>query len=73
LLDHSGSVVTKDELLEHLWSGMAPVENVVGNAIAKLRAALGEENAKCIVTQPRVGYRLTRRRRGLVGAPRTYP
>lgn len=59
LLDHSGSVVTKDELLEHLWSGMAPVENVVGNAIAKLRAALGEENAKCIVTQPRVGYRLT--------------
>jgi eukaryotic-like serine/threonine-protein kinase len=59
LLDHSGSIVTKEELLEHLWSGMAPVENVVGNAIAKLRAALGEENAKCIVTQPRIGYRLT--------------
>lgn len=59
LLDHAGSVVTKDDLLEHLWSGTAPVENVVGNAIAKLRAALGEENAKCLVTQPRVGYRLT--------------
>lgn len=59
LLDHGGSIVTKEELLEHLWSGMAPVENVVGNAIAKLRAALGEENAKCIVTQPRIGYRLT--------------
>jgi non-specific serine/threonine protein kinase len=59
LLDHAGSVVTKNELLEHLWSGMATVENVVGNAIAKLRAALGEENAKRIVTQPRIGYRLT--------------
>ena len=59
LLDHAGSVVSKDELLEHLWSGTAPVENVVGNAIAKLRAALGEENARRIVTQPRVGYRLT--------------
>jgi eukaryotic-like serine/threonine-protein kinase len=59
LLDHAGSVVTKNELLEHLWAGMAPVENVVGNAIAKLRAALGEENAKHIVTQPRIGYRLT--------------
>jgi serine/threonine protein kinase len=58
LLDHAGSVVGKDELLEHLWSGTAPVENVVGNAIAKLRAALGEENARRIVTQPRVGYRL---------------
>jgi eukaryotic-like serine/threonine-protein kinase len=58
LLDHAGSVVSRDELLEHLWSGTAPVENVVGNAIAKLRAALGEENAKRIVTQPRIGYRL---------------
>jgi DNA-binding winged helix-turn-helix (wHTH) protein len=59
LLDHAGSVVSKDELLEHLWSGMAPVENVVGNAIAKLRAALGEQNANYIITQPRVGYRLS--------------
>jgi eukaryotic-like serine/threonine-protein kinase len=59
LLDHAGSVVGKDEMLEHMWSGTAPVENVVGNAIAKLRAALGEENAKRIVTQPRIGYRLT--------------
>jgi len=59
LLDHAGSVVSKDELLDRLWSGTAPVENVVGNAIAKLRAALGEENAKRIVTQPRIGYRLT--------------
>ena len=59
LLDHAGSVVSKDELLEHLWAGTAPVENVVGNAIAKLRAALGEDNAKRVVTQPRIGYRLT--------------
>jgi serine/threonine protein kinase len=59
LLDHAGSVVSKDELLEHLWAGTSPVENVVGNAIAKLRVALGEDNAQRIVTQPRVGYRVT--------------
>jgi serine/threonine protein kinase len=58
LLLHEDSVVSKEELLENLWAGTLPVDNVVGNAIAKLRAALGEDNGKRIVTQPRVGYRL---------------
>lgn len=58
LLSHGGTVVSKEELLERLWTGMLPVDNVVGNAIAKLRAALGEHNAGYIVTQPRVGYRI---------------
>jgi eukaryotic-like serine/threonine-protein kinase len=42
-----------------VWQGRVTVENVVGNALAKLRSALGEENATRIVTQARVGYRLT--------------
>ena len=57
LLGHAGEVVTKDELLETVWEGRPTVENVIANAIAKLRGALGEENAERIVTQPRVGYR----------------
>jgi eukaryotic-like serine/threonine-protein kinase len=57
LLAHAGEVVTKDELLESVWEGRPTVENVIANAVTKLRGALGETNAARIVTQPRVGYR----------------
>ncbi len=59
LLAHAGEVVTKDELLEDVWEGRPTVENVIANAVTKLRGALGEANADRIVTQPRVGYRFT--------------
>jgi eukaryotic-like serine/threonine-protein kinase len=59
LLRHAGEVVTKDELLETIWTGRVTVENVLANAIAKLRKGIGEANAERIVTQARVGYRLT--------------
>lgn len=59
LLAHAGEVVTKDELLATVWEGRPTVENVVANAIAKLRTALGPENAERILTQPRVGYRFS--------------
>ena len=58
LLRRAGEVVTKDELHQAVWEGRPTVENVVANALAKLRSALGEENAARIVTQARVGYRL---------------
>src|SRR5262249_39721893 len=57
LLTHSGEVVTKEELLDIVWEGRPTVENVIANALTKLRIALGPQNAECIVTQPRVGYR----------------
>ena len=57
LLSHAGEVVTKEELLEAVWEGRPTVENVIANAITKLRGALGAENSERIVTQPRVGYR----------------
>lgn len=59
LLTHAGEVVTKDELLEQVWEGRPTVENVIANAVTKLRTALGQENADRIVTQPRVGYRFS--------------
>jgi serine/threonine protein kinase/DNA-binding winged helix-turn-helix (wHTH) protein len=59
LLRRAGEVVTKSELLDEVWEGRPTVENVVATALAKLRSALGEENAARIVTQARVGYRLT--------------
>lgn len=57
LLAHAGEVVTKEELLANVWDGRPTVENVLANAITKLRGALGPDNAERIVTQPRVGYR----------------
>jgi eukaryotic-like serine/threonine-protein kinase len=57
LLAHAGEVVTKEELMDTVWQGRPTVENVVANAIAKLRSALGPEGAERIITQPRVGYR----------------
>jgi non-specific serine/threonine protein kinase len=57
LLHNAGEVVTKEELLDTVWEGRVTVENVLANAVAKLRKALGEANASFIVTKPRIGYR----------------
>jgi len=57
LLCHSGEVVTKEELLDTVWPGMTTVENVIANAMTKLRNALGDSNAAMVLTQPRIGYR----------------
>jgi serine/threonine protein kinase/Flp pilus assembly protein TadD len=56
LLLHAGEVVTKDELLDAVWPGLAVVDNSLATAISKLRKALGDESM--ILTVPRIGYRL---------------
>jgi TolB-like protein/DNA-binding winged helix-turn-helix (wHTH) protein/Flp pilus assembly protein TadD len=53
-----GEIVTKEELVELVWPGLAVVDASVATAISKVRKALGEENASVIITVPRVGYRL---------------
>jgi eukaryotic-like serine/threonine-protein kinase len=58
LLRHADEAVTKEELLRSVWD-RPTVENVLANAVAKLRRALGPEEGERIVTLPRVGYRLT--------------
>lgn len=57
LLSRPGEVITKQELLDVVWEGRPTVENVVANALSKLRSALGEADAARIVTLPRIGYR----------------
>ena len=59
LLKHVDEVMTKDELLDIVWSDVVTVENVVANAITKLRKALGPDIAGRIVTHPRIGYRFS--------------
>jgi non-specific serine/threonine protein kinase len=57
LLRRPGEVVTRHELLRTVWLNRMPVENVVANAISKLRRALGETASARLVNIPRVGYR----------------
>jgi non-specific serine/threonine protein kinase len=59
LCRHADEVVTREFLIEQAWEGRPTVEQVVANAIAKLRTALGKENAARITTQVKAGYRLT--------------
>jgi len=58
LLRHAGEVLTKDELLESVWTGRIVVEAALTNAVGKLRRAIGDDAQRVIVTVPRVGYRL---------------
>lgn len=58
LLRHAGDVVSKEKLLDIVWSGRPTVETVLTNAISKLRRSLGEADMERIQTVPRVGYRI---------------
>lgn len=59
LLHCAGELVTRDALFDGVWAGRPTVDNVLGNAVSKLRSALGAYNASLLVTVPRIGYRLT--------------
>src|SRR5204862_5200056 len=59
LLDHAGSLVTKEDLLEALWPGANVTENALSQAVSELRHGLGDEAAapRFIKTVARRGYR----------------
>ena len=60
LVEHEGSLVTKEELIEAVWPDTAVEENNLTHTISVLRKALGEKatGQQYIETVPRVGYRL---------------
>lgn len=57
LLAQPGEVVRKEEIYRRLWGDRITVENVLANAVLKLRTALGPDNGVRIVTVARQGYR----------------
>ncbi len=59
LLDHSGALVTKEQLLDALWPGANVTENALAQAVSELRQALGDDAAapRFIKTVARRGYR----------------
>jgi TolB-like protein/DNA-binding winged helix-turn-helix (wHTH) protein len=60
LAERAGEVVSIDDLLDHVWSGVAVSQDSVYQAVASLRRLLGDESKqpKYIETVPRLGYRL---------------
>lgn len=60
LAEHAGDVVTRDELLDNVWSGMVVGDEALSRAISLLRTNLEDDPRKPIFIQtvPRRGYRL---------------
>src|SRR5262245_34212981 len=59
LLENSGRLLTKEDLLRQVWPDTVVEENNLNKVISFLRKALGESNkGECYIeTVPRVGYR----------------
>ena len=59
LLDHAGTLVTKEALLDALWPGANVTDNALTQAVSELRQVLGDDAAapRYIRTVARRGYR----------------
>lgn len=59
LVDHAGSLVTKEQLLDALWPGANVTDNALAQAVSELREALGDNagTPHFIKTVTRRGYR----------------
>ncbi|HKC65208.1 MAG TPA: winged helix-turn-helix domain-containing protein, partial [Pyrinomonadaceae bacterium] len=59
LLEKSGEVVEKDDLMDRVWEGLAVEENNLTQNISAIRKALGErrDEPQYILTVPGQGYR----------------
>jgi transcriptional activator of cad operon len=60
LAEHAGEVVSIDDLLNHVWTGVAVSPDSVYQAVASLRKVLGDDPKQpaYIATVPRLGYRM---------------
>jgi non-specific serine/threonine protein kinase len=58
LLRHPDEVVTRQQLLDSVWSGRLMVDQALANAIVKLRKAVHDRPGNVIVTVARQGFKL---------------
>ena len=72
LIRNAGRLVTKQHLLDEIWSGSFVAEGILSVHVARLRLALGgrDAHAPYIETVPRSGYRFTATLTPTRGAPR---
>jgi DNA-binding winged helix-turn-helix (wHTH) protein len=79
LVENSGHVLSKDELMEKVWPDSFVEENNLAQNISMLRKALGEESGgqRFIETVPKRGYRFVAEVRESLGRakgrPETWP
>jgi TolB-like protein/DNA-binding winged helix-turn-helix (wHTH) protein/Tfp pilus assembly protein PilF len=68
LLEHSGQIVLKDDLMKTLWPDTFVEESNLGQHIFQLRKALGDrsQDSSYIVTVPGRGYRFAQKVRTIV-------
>ena len=60
LAEHAGTVVSIDDLINHVWGGVAVSPDSVYQAVTALRRQLGDDSRQpaYIETVPRLGYRM---------------
>jgi adenylate cyclase len=58
LLANPGRLVTKDELMQAVWPGVAVTDDSLVQCVGEIRRVLGEEGKGLLETVPRRGYRL---------------
>jgi TolB-like protein len=77
MLEHWGTVVTREQLRRRLWPDgtFVDFEHSLNAAIKRLRTALGDDagHPKCVETVPRRGYRLIVAPEDFDVAPQTRP
>jgi DNA-binding winged helix-turn-helix (wHTH) protein len=59
LVEARGALVTKEDLMNRIWPGVAVAENNIQVQISAVRKALGDEAARLIATIPGRGYSFT--------------
>src|SRR4249920_705104 len=60
LAERAGEVVSKQDLFDHVWNGIAVTDDALTSCIQELRGALGDDarRPRYIETRHRRGYRL---------------
>src|SRR5437588_9295671 len=58
LLEHSGRVVTKEELIAAVWPDVTVTDESVARCVSDIRQALNDTGQSLIRTVPRRGYLL---------------
>lgn len=58
LAERPGEIVSRQSLIDSVWSGRAVSDDSVAQCIAEVRRVLGDTDKRIIETVPRAGYRL---------------
>lgn len=63
LADANGEVVSRNDIMDEVWPGMAVTDDVLTQSVVELRKAFNDDamHSKVIETIPRVGFRLLAR------------